>query len=84
MADIVERLRVLRTKSYGPIGLVKCINEALDEIERLRGQVDRMSEALEDAREYISGEVEDGFRPAIRLMEKITAALTSTEGHDGK
>jgi hypothetical protein len=49
------------------------------ENERLRAQVERLTEALEDAREYISGDVENGFRPAVRLTEKITAALTSTE-----
>lgn len=57
-------------------------SETIDLIRSLRTECDNqetriadLEEALEDAREYISGEVEDSFQPAVRLTEKINKVL---------
>jgi hypothetical protein len=75
MRNLIERLKEeslqLVRRSFDSVDAVISANLCDETIDRIEALV----EVLEDAREYISEEVEEGFRPATRLDEKMRAAL---------
>ncbi len=82
--DVVERLRLMERKGYGPIGFMGACREAADEIERLRAELARRSpspdaeaarrEAIEEA-----AKVADAYAARMRTSAEKPHPITGRE-----